>query len=206
MAHINLLPWREELRKQKQKEFFVLLGATAVAMVLVVAYVHFYMASKIEDQEARNVYLQGEIKKVEEQIKEINDLEKKREQMIARMNVIDQLQKNRPEIVHLFDELVKVTPDGLYVTKLTQKDRMLTIEGMTESNARVSSLMRALDESQWFQEPILDVIVTTNNAKQEERLRSFKLHVKQKTTVVAGSEDGSASGKEKAKSTARGAK
>jgi len=183
MAHINLLPWREDLRKQRKRDFFIIAGSAAFAMVLVVVLLHFYFVGLIENQEARNSYLQGEIKKVEAQIKEIEELEKNKAQLIARMQVIDQLQKNRPEVVHLFDELVRLVPEGMYITSVVQKGNTLTIEGNAQSNARVSALMRALDTSDWFANPTLDVIQAKNEKGQGE-LQSFKLQVRQKTAAA----------------------
>lgn len=184
MAHINLLPWREELRKQRKRDFFIFAGSAAFAMVVVVVFLHFFFTSLIDYQDERNAFMQAEIKKVEAQIKEIQELEKKKAQLIARMQVIDQLQKNRPEIVHMFDELVRLVPEGMYLTSIVQKDRTITIEGIAQSNARVSALMRALDASEWFTNPVLDVI-QSKTGKGEEGLQSFKLRVNQKTAVVA---------------------
>lgn len=178
MAHINLLPWREELRKQRKRDFFIFAGIAAFAMVLVVVYLHFYVVSLIENQDARNAYMQTEIKKVEAQIKEIQELEKTKEQLIERMKVIDQLQKNRPEVVHMFDELVRMVPEGMYLTRVVQKDRILTIEGRAQSNARVSALMRALDASQWFTNPQLEIIQAGTG--KDDNTQAFKLHVQQK--------------------------
>jgi type IV pilus assembly protein PilN len=187
MAHINLLPWREELRKQRQRDFLVVLGSAAFAMVLVVIYLHFYVQGEIEDQDARNKYLQGEIKKVEAQIKEIQELEQKKSELIARMQVIDRLQKDRPGIVHMFDELVRVVPDGMTLTSLKQSGDNIVIEGVAESNARVSALMRALDNSQWFGEPTLDVIKSPSagGKNKNEGNRIFTLRVKQKHPAEA---------------------
>lgn len=182
MAHINLLPWREELRKQRKRDFFVIAGSAAFAMVLVVVYLHFYVVSLIENQDARNAYMQSEIKKVEAQIKEIQELETKKAQLIARMQVIDQLQKNRPEVVHMFDELVHMVPEGMYLTSVVQKGRTISIEGEAQSNARVSALMRALDASEWFTNPMLEVI-QAKSGKGEEDIQTFKLHVDQKTAA-----------------------
>jgi type IV pilus assembly protein PilN len=187
MAHINLLPWREDLRKQRKRDFFIIAGSAAFAMVLVVVFLHFYFVSLIENQDARNAYMQGEIKKVEAQIKEIQELEKKKTQLIARMQVIDQLQKNRPEVVHVFDELVRLVPEGMYLTSIVQKERIITIEGNAQSNARVSALMRALDASEWFTNPMLDVI-QAKTAKGEEGLQTFKLRVSQKAAVAVAVE------------------
>ena len=174
MARINLLPWRAELRQQKQKEFAALAGGSAFLMVVVIALVHVQISGAIDNQNARNQFLQAEIRTVEGQIKEIKDLELAKEQLVARMKVIEQLQRGRPAVVHLFDELVAATPDGLYLTGLVQKGRTLSIEGMAQSNARVSTLMRNLDASPWLENPVLEIIQAQNNGS-----RKFKLRVTQ---------------------------
>ncbi len=180
MAHINLLPWREELRKQRKRDFFIAMGSAAFAMVLAVVVLHFYYAALLDNEESRIRYMQAEIKSVEAKIKEIEELERKKAQLIARMEVIDQLQKNRPEVVHLFDELVHLVPEGMTLEKLVQKDRTITLEGNAQSNARVSSLMRALDGSEWFAEPVLDMIKSSSG--KGESAQTFKLRVQQKTS------------------------
>jgi type IV pilus assembly protein PilN len=187
MAHINLLPWREELRKQRKRDFFVVLGSAAFAMVLVVVYAHIYVLGEIEDQDARNDFLQTEIKKVEAQIKEIKELEKKKAELIARMQVIDKLQKDRPGIVHMFDELVRLVPEGMTLTSLKQSGDNIVIEGVAQSNARVSAFMRSLDASDWFAQPSLDVIKAsaTSGKSQDNGGRTFTLRVKQKHPAEA---------------------
>ena len=177
MARINLLPWREELRKERQREFVSITAGSLVLTALVMGYVHMHISGMIDTQESRNSFLQKEITQVEAKIREIRDLEKQKQQLIARMRVIERLQRNRPEIVHLFDELVKLTPDGLYLTKVTQKGSTLTISGEAQSNARVSALMRNLDKSKWFGQPALKVI--QSKADKAIRSRSFVLTVKQ---------------------------
>lgn len=181
MAHINLLPWREELRKQRKRDFFIALGSAAFVMVLVVVVLHFYYAGLIENEDSRIKFMQAEIKSVEAKIKEIQELERKKAQLIARMEVIDQLQKNRPEVVHLFAEIVNMVPEGLYLTKMDQKGRTIILEGNAQSNARVSALMRALDASEWFSEPVLDVIQATSGKGESAQI--FKLRVQQKTVA-----------------------
>lgn len=183
MAHINLLPWREELRNQRQRDFFIFAGIAAFTMVLVVTFLHFYFVSLIENQDARIDYMKTEIRKVEAQIKEIQELEKKKAQLEARMRVVEQLQKNRPEVVHMFDELVRLVPEGMFLTSVVQKGQIITIEGNAQSNARVSALMRALDGSPWFTNPMLDVI-QSKSGRGEEGLQTFRLRVSQKTAVV----------------------
>lgn len=176
MARINLLPWREEERKKKKREFGVLAAGSVLLMGGVVLLAHMHINGLIEHQESRNRYLQEQIKLVEKKIKEIRDLEKQKQQLIARMRVIEKLQRNRPEVVHLFQELVELTPEGLHLTRLTQKDSSITVNGVAESNARVSSFMRALDASPWFSNPVLDVIQSSGGA---ERTRNFTLRVQQ---------------------------
>lgn len=179
MAHINLLPWREEERKRKKKEFFSVTGAVVVMMAVVGLATHLYVAGMIDYQISRNDILKDEIKKVDAKIKEIQELEKKKEQLIARMRVIEQLQSNRPEVVHVFDELARIVPEGLYINSLEQKGRHLTIIGRAQSNARVSAFMRALEASDWFASPSLTVISTKGQGTQ--KYREFTLQVNQAT-------------------------
>ena len=177
MAHINLLPWREAQRKQKKQEFFVVIGLAVFMMFAVVGGVHVYMASLIDNQVMRNNTLKQEIAQVDKKIEEIKALEKQKEQLIARMRVIEELQSNRPAVVHLFDELARLIPEGLYIESLEQKGSRITIKGYAQSNARVSALMRSLDESLWFKNPSLDVI----NKAGKQSDREFTLYVDQDT-------------------------
>ena len=177
MAHINLLPWREELRKQRNKDFYSVMGLAAGLMVVIVGAVHLQIQSEIDYQNSRNAFIEREIKLVKEQIDEITDLEKKKQQLISRMGIIERLQSNRPEVVHLFDELAHLVPDGLNLKSVIQRSRLLTIKGTAQSNARVSAFMRALDQSSWFNEP--NLLVITANTKGVDRSRAFTLLVKQ---------------------------
>jgi type IV pilus assembly protein PilN len=177
MAHINLLPWREELRKQRNKDFYTLVGLVAGLMVVIIAAIHLQIQSEIDYQNLRNSFLQKEIQLVEAQIAEIQDLEKKKQQLLSRMEIIERLQSNRPEVVHLFDELANLVPDGLYLRSVAQKSRLLTIQGIAQSNARVSAFMRALDQSIWFDEP--NLLVIKAQTQGVDRSRDFTLIVKQ---------------------------
>ncbi|MDH3353613.1 MAG: PilN domain-containing protein [Chromatiales bacterium] len=185
MARINLLPWREELRNQRNKDFYTLIGLAAGLMLVIVAAVHLQIQSEIDYQNRRNGLLQKEIMLVESKIAEIKDLEKKKQKLLSRMEIIEQLQSNRPEVVHLFDELVHLVPDGLYLQSLAQNSRLLTIKGVAQSNARVSAFMRALDQSIWFDEP--NLLVIKAETKGIDRSREFTLLVKQ----ARQSQDGS---------------
>ena len=180
MAKINLLPWREELRKEQLKEFIIAMAVAAALMGVIVAGVHLQINQMISAQQGRNNMLQSVIKEVEEQIKEIEELEKSKEQLLSRMRVIEKLQSDRPLIVKRFDALVNITPDGLSFTDLSQKGMVVTIKGFAESNARVSSLMQALDRSLLYKNPKLIYI---RNAKKSggsaggEGSREFQLVV-----------------------------
>jgi len=176
MTCINLLPWRETRRKEQQRQFFTVAGAAAILMAVIVFYIHFYFGGLIDDQNSRNNFLQTEISKVDKKIGEIKALKAEKEKLLARMNIIQQLQTSRPEIVHVFDDLAHSVPEGIYLIKAAQKGALITLEGMAQSNARVSSFMRNLDKSRWFANPQLDVIKA--DEKQRVRTSHFKLHVK----------------------------
>lgn len=184
MARINLLPWRDDLRKEQRRQFFVVLGGSAILALMVVGYVHLHINGMIETQESRNSYLRGQIKDVESKIKEIDNLERQRQQLLARMRVIEQLQSDRSVIVHLFEELTKAVPEGLYLVNVKQSGRTLTIQGMAQSNARVSTLMRNLDASPWFENPVLEIIQSDN--KKDRGSRSFTMRVTQATGADKG--------------------
>ena len=180
MTRINLLPWRELLRKEREREFYTLAGGAAILMGLVVVYIHFHMVGMIETQNGRNAFLEQEIKKVEEQIKDIKRLETEKSQLLARMKVIEELQSQRPQMVHLFDEVVKTLPDGVYLTSIKQDGRSVAIEGIAQSNARISAFMRNIDASNWLTEPRLNVIQALND-KDGRKGSKFALNIKQKT-------------------------
>jgi len=178
MTRINLLPWRELLRKEREREFYTLAGGAAFFMGLVVVYIHFHMAGVIETQNGRNTFLDQEIKKVESQIKEIDRLETEKSQLLARMKVIEELQGQRPQMVHLFDEVVKAIPDGVYLTSIKQSGTSVAIEGIAQSNARVSAFMRNIDTSHWLAEPKLEVIEALSG-KNDQKGSKFKLNLKE---------------------------
>ncbi len=178
MTTINLLPWREMLRKERRRQFASIAVGAVVLMGAIVLYVHLHIGGLIDDQNGRNAFLEAQIKKVDKQIAEIKDLESEREKLLARMNIIQQLQSNRPQIVHLFAELVNTLPDGVYLTSVKQDGGSLVIDGEAQSNARVSAFMRNLDASQWLTKPRLDVIKAVD-AKNGERNSNFTLRVSQ---------------------------
>ncbi|MBN2702437.1 MAG: PilN domain-containing protein [Methylohalobius sp. ZOD2] len=178
MARINLLPWREELRRQQQKEFFLGVGLAASLAVLSMLLVHWYIADQIEYQQQRNQYLSDQIAILDRKIKEIRELETKRDRLIAKMDIIQRLQSSRPEIVHLFDALARTLPEGVYLTKFTQSGGNLSVDGIAQSNARVSAYMRNIENSLWMENPQLQII-QSKGATQSEREGVFSLKIKQ---------------------------
>jgi type IV pilus assembly protein PilN len=158
MARINLLPWRAERRKLRQKEFITLLGLCAAAGVVLWFLLNTYYNNQISGQTERNTYLQDQITQVDKQITEIDELDKKKAKLLARKEVIEQLQANRSQMVHLFDSLVRTIPDGVILTSIKQEGDKLTLEGRSQSNARVSTYMRNLEGSGWMTKPNLSII------------------------------------------------
>lgn len=188
MARINLLPWREELRKQQQQEFFVAIGAGVVTVCLAMGFVHGYIGGRIDYQTQRNQFLQKEIDALNKQIAEIKELEAKKNRLVAKMEVIQQLQGSRPEAVHLFDELAKTVPDGVRLDEIVQGGRTLTIKGFAQSNARVSAYMRNLDGSPWLESPVLSVI-ETKGGPTGDRPNRFDMTVRQTASAGGGSKE-----------------
>lgn len=177
MARINLLPWREELRRQQRIEYFAIVGACAFVALLAFGGIHLYFKGEISHQEARNQFLQNQIALLDKKIQEIDELEQQKERLIARMRAIETLQGSRPLIVRLFDELVRVLPDGVYVKEINHQDKRVTIRGIAQSNARVSTLMRNVETSQWLTRPTLNVIQA--QTEDGQRIAEFTLVVEQ---------------------------
>jgi type IV pilus assembly protein PilN len=165
MPRINLLPWREDERKERKIAFTVALGVSALAAAVATFAVYLMYGSMIDSQERRNEQLRVEIKKLDQQIQEINDLETSKQKFIARMEIIEKLQRSRPEIVHVFDEIVHTLPDGVYLTGVKQTDKRFKFEGVAQSSTRVSSFMRNIDGSEWLRNPELEVVQTSKDNK-----------------------------------------
>lgn len=190
MPRINLLPWREGQRKERKLAFLVALGVAAIAAGVTAFAAYLLYGSMIESQERRNQQLRTEIKTLDKQIEEINNLESEKQKFIARMGIIEKLQRSRPEIVHVFEEIVHTLPEGVYLTGVHQTDRKLKFEGVAQSSTRVSSFMRNIDASQWLRNPGLEVVQTTKAGPGS----SFTLTAEQ---VTAASQDQGAAAKAK---------
>ena len=193
MTKINLLPWREERRKQRQKDFINAMELSALIGILVVGLIHTSIQVLKAYQGQRKQLLQNEIILLDKKIIEIKDIEAKKKQLQTKIKLIEQLQESRHQAVHLLDEISKIMPEGVFLTKLTQSGHELTFEGKSESNAQISALMRAIEASLWLQKPTLLVIKlpdkTPNNKIGTESLSDFNLHAlqgKQKNITAIG--------------------
>ena len=160
MAKINLLPWREELRAEQTRQFVSMLGLFSFMMVAIVGAVHLNISGLISHQQSRNGILTKEIAALDLALKEIDALEETKQELLSRMDVIQSLQQQRPQIVRLFDAFVRTVPEGIYLTSIKQSGNDLSINGVAESNGRVSAYMRNIDNSDWMATPKLSVIET----------------------------------------------
>jgi type IV pilus assembly protein PilN len=165
MPRINLLPWRADERRDRKNHFLVAMGGATAAAFVVTGAAYMLLNSAIDAQEHRNEMLRAEIKRLDKQIEEINNLETAKQNFVARMEIIEKLQRSRPEIVHLFDEIVRQLPEGVYLTGVHQHDKHLKFEGVAQSSTRVSSFMRNIDASEWMKNPALEVVQTTKTGQ-----------------------------------------
>ena len=162
MPDINLLPWREELREERKRQFTVVVSGTVILALLVGYSLEFGVSTDIQIQNSRNTMLQQGIDQLNQQIAEINELKDRKSDMIDRMTVIKGLQTNRPEIVKFFDQFARSIPDGTYITELSLQGTTLSLEGKSESNNRISALMRSLDGMEKFVSPNLTRVEADN--------------------------------------------
>ncbi len=177
MIRINLLPHRELARAARRRQFNIFLGMAVAAGVVVVLLGHSFIAASQSKQDARNAFLDREIVKLDAQIIEIKKIREQTQALLARKQVVETLQSNRTEVVHLFDQMIRLLPEGLYLKSFSQVGNVVTLSGYTQSSARVSTLMRNLESSPWFESVILVEIkaATVNNLRANE----FVLTVKQ---------------------------
>jgi type IV pilus assembly protein PilN len=186
MANINLLPWREERRQELKREFLVVLGGVAIIGAGLVVLTHIFFSNAVSAQQSRNAYIQKHINELNEQVKEIKELENKRNELLERMAVIQRLQGDRPLIVRIFDELVRTLPDGLFYRSLSRNDSVIKLKGVAESNNRISSLMRRLDGSDWFSSPNLSSVKAESDFG--DQASGFTMSYKISTPSVEGEE------------------
>ena len=174
MARVNLLPHRTERRNRARQHFLVLGAGTAVVGALVVVAMHTFYAAKIETQTDRNRFLKGENAKLDKEIAEINKLKDEIAALLARKQVIETLQTDRAQTVHLLDELVRQMPEGVYLKSVVQRGLTVNVVGYSQSNARVSTLMRNIESSPWLANPGLVEVKATNVEKR--RVSEFNMN------------------------------
>ena len=188
MARINLLPWREQLREERKKEFLTILALVVLFAGALVFLGDRYVNGRIDHQNERNAFLKKEITLLDARIKEIEELQARRAQLLDRMKIIEDLQGKRPIIVRVFDELARTLPDGVYFSELAMKGAELSVKGGAESNSRVSNLMRQMDGSEWLTAPNLTAVkAVTSGALDQANV--FELSVK-RTAPRAGAAEG----------------
>tara|TARA_R110002110_G_scaffold271566_3_gene487041 strand:- start:64700 stop:65272 length:573 start_codon:yes stop_codon:yes gene_type:complete len=180
-TQINLLPWREELKDQRKKEFILMTGIGCMVALFFVVILHIYMKNNITHQMGNNNFLRQEIMLLDKQIAEIKDLKEEKEKLLARMQIIQELQSNRPHIVRLFDGITRSTPEGLFLTGLTRVQTKILIDGRAESNTRVSTFMRNIDASTWLKQPLLSLI-QANEQEDASKMIGFNLEAIQVVT------------------------
>jgi type IV pilus assembly protein PilN len=173
MMRINLLPHREEKRKQRQKQFGILAGITAAVGLVVAGFLWFAFDSQIENQKGRNKYLNDEISKLDKQIDEIKKIREETASLLAKKQVVEGLQSNRSEPVYLLDQLLRQLPEGLYLKSIRQTGVKINVTGYAQSNARVSAFMRNIEASPYLENPnLLEIKAVTVNS---QRANEFSL-------------------------------
>ena len=179
MILINLLPHREAARKRRRETFQAIMVASALAGLAIAGLIYWWFQMQITDQQDKNNFLRGGIQVLEKQIKEIATIEEEIAALQARQKAVEDLQSDRNLPVHLLNELVKQLPDGVYVTSLKQADQVVTMQGMAQSNERVSEMLRNLtNNTPWFSKPELVEIIAANvslSPKDQRRVASFNL-------------------------------
>lgn len=175
MAKINLLPWRDQHREDKKREFIGILVGVFILAALISFFWVANIQARIEGQNERNRILQTEIDDLSQKVEEIEMLQSRREELLATMEVIQSLEGTRSYVVRYFDDLVRAVPDGVYLNRLERVNNLLTIEGIAESNSRVSNLMRNLSASDWYAEPNLTSVVAA--PEEGEQANRFVMQV-----------------------------
>jgi type IV pilus assembly protein PilN len=185
MIRINLLPHRAEKRRARQLQFAILGGLSLIAGIVVVGFVHVVIDTRVSYQERRNEYLKQQITVLDKQIAEIKKLREQTQSLLARKTVVENLQSTRSSVVHLLDQMLRILPDGVYLKSLKQSGDKISLIGYAQSNARVSTLMRAIEDSPWINSPVLVEIhaSTTAGARLSEFSLNFNL-TKQEAVIL----------------------
>lgn len=190
MARINLLPWREEKRRERQRQFLTTLAMTAVLGVVLVFIVGTIYEKKINHQQSRNELVRNEIRQLERRIKKIDELERIRARLISRKQVIERLQASRSMTVELLDNLAKTIPVGVSLTTVRQQGSTLVLTGSSQSNARVSAYLKELEFNDLFLNPQLDFVRSSPGAGTATEPYQFSIRVKLRGPITVNEEDG----------------
>jgi type IV pilus assembly protein PilN len=177
MIRINLLPHRAEKRRARQIQFAALSVISLVLGALLVGFVHAAISAQISNQQARNDYLRSETAVLDKQIVEIKKLREQTQALMLRKDAVEKLQSDRADVVHLMDQMLRILPDGVYLRTLKQTGSKISITGYAQSNARISTLMRAVEDSPWLDSPALVEIhaASANGARVSEFTLTFNL-------------------------------
>lgn len=196
MIRINLLPHRAEKRKAQQVQFIAFSVISVVLGVVIVGFVHVAIMAQIDYQERRNAYLNKEIVVLDKQIDEIKKLREQTKSLLARKNVVENLQSTRSDVVHLMDQMLRILPDGVYLKSLKQTGSKISLVGYAQSNARVSTLMRSIEDSPWLEAPTLIQIQATNvgTTRLSEFSLNFNLTKQAAPSATPGKVPGKAAG------------
>lgn len=181
MASINLLPWREAAQKAKEREYFTALTAVAICCFALVFIVSQYYQARIDGQNNRNHYLSQEIKILDARIAKIKDLKMKKAALESRISVVEQLQRSRNEGTKVLDEMAKIVPNGVYLSHIDKQGDLILLKGKTESNNHLANLIRAIDDSSLFSEPVLESIMSED--AQRKLLSDFKMQLRIKGLI-----------------------
>lgn len=176
MASINLLPWREAARKQQQMDYLTVLAQVAVLTFVLMFLVYWLYQARVEGQISRNSLLETEIKQLNLRIGQIRELEKQKEGLQLRMSLIEQLQRSRNLGTQVMDEVAKAVPAGVYLLSLDKKFNRLLITGKSESNNRLSGMLRVIEQSPLLTQPVLEFIQASKD--DSGLLSDFKMHLR----------------------------
>lgn len=195
MIRVNLLPYREEAKKARRQQFFALTGMVAVLGALIVFFLYSIIEGYIANQDGRNDYLKQKIVALDKDIDQIKRLKEQTQALLARKQIIESLQRDRGETVRLMNELVKQVPEGVYLKSIKQDGLKVNLVGLAQSSARVSTMMRNIDGSQWLANPQLMEIKAVSVDKR--RLNEFVMNLELKRPKVEDAGGSAASGAKK---------
>ena len=196
-ARVNLLPHRAERRQRARKHFLTLSGMTVGLGVLIAFLIYQFYASQIEVQNDRNTFLANEIKKLDKDIADINELKNQIQALLARKQIIETLQAERAQTVHLLEQMVRQMPEGVYLRSMRQSGHRVHIVGYAQSNARVSTLMRNIEASPWLEQPVLVEVKASNVDKKRVSEFNMYLNLKQRAASPDGEKDAAKSAAKK---------